>query len=88
MIVDRTTKVLLTLIAVALWGILIRITFAPAPTQAQAPIYQPVRITGTDLALPVTIVDQRKPVEIRTPDRVSIPVEIAGQRGRLQIQSP
>lgn len=33
---DRSTKVLLVLIAVALWGILLRPVFTPAPAQAQA----------------------------------------------------
>lgn len=33
---DRTTKALLVLIAVALWGILLRPLVAPGPAQAQA----------------------------------------------------
>jgi hypothetical protein len=31
---DRTTKFLLTLIAIALWGLLLRPAFTPAPTHA------------------------------------------------------
>lgn len=85
---DRPTRVLLTLIAVALWGLLLRLTFAPMPTQAQSPIYQPVRIISSDSVLPVTIIDQRKPLEVRTPDKFSFPVEIIGQRGRLQVSGP
>lgn len=32
---DRTTQVLLALIAIALWGLLLRPSFSPAPAEAQ-----------------------------------------------------
>jgi hypothetical protein len=32
---DRTTKVLLLLIAIALWGLLLKSVFAPTPSEAQ-----------------------------------------------------
>lgn len=35
--IDRTAKLLLTLITVALWGLLLRPAFAPAPSHAQQP---------------------------------------------------
>lgn len=35
MTADRTTKTLMVLIAMALWGLLLRPVFAPTPAQAQ-----------------------------------------------------
>lgn len=65
--VDRTTKTLLLLIAVGLWGILIKSFFEPTPTIAQA-LANPVRIVAVDGApLPVNIVRQASPLEVRTP---------------------
>jgi len=47
--VDRTTKLLLLLIAAALWGILLRPAFAPPPVQAAPPASEPHRSTSLSI---------------------------------------
>jgi hypothetical protein len=64
---DRTTKTLLFFIAAGLWGLLIKSFFDPTPSIAQ-PQVNPVRIVAVDGgALPVAIVRQSSPLEVRTP---------------------
>jgi hypothetical protein len=69
--VDRTTKTLLFFIAVGLWGILLKSFFEPAPSVAQAPLANPVRIVAVDGApLPVAIVRTPSGVRLRVdPDK-------------------
>ena len=43
---DRTTKTLLTFIAVALWGLLLRLCFAPTPSEAGRAVPQFVGLTS------------------------------------------
>ncbi len=63
---DRTTKSLLFLITVALWGILIKGLFTPAPgVAALQQAVLPVQIVGVRSNLPVEIIRQSQPVEIR-----------------------
>lgn len=74
--VDRTTKTLLFFIAVGLWGILLKSFFEPAPSVAQAPLANPVRIVAVDGApLPVAIVRQANPLDVRTPAGVRLRVD-------------
>ncbi|MGV3724031.1 MAG: hypothetical protein ACO1SX_24325 [Actinomycetota bacterium] len=74
---DRTTKTLLFLIAIALWGILIKSVFEPTPTTAQG-LANPVRIVGVDGgALPVSILRQSVPLDVRTPLGTKLQVESA-----------
>lgn len=72
---DRTTKSLLFLIAIALWGILIKSVFEPSPTIAQG-LANPVRIVGVDGGpLPVSIIRQSVPLDVRTPLGTKLQVE-------------
>lgn len=75
--VDRTTKTLLFFIAVGLWGILLKSFFEPAPSIAQnAGLANPVRIVAVEGApLPVAIVKQSAPIEVRTPTGVRLRVD-------------
>jgi hypothetical protein len=74
---DRSTKTLLLLIAVALWGILIKSVFEPTPTIAQG-LANPVRIVAVDGGpLPVSIVRQAVPLDVRTPLGTRLQVESA-----------
>jgi hypothetical protein len=73
---DRTTKTLLFLITIALWGILIKSLFAPEPTIAQG-LSNPVRIVGVDGGpLPVSIVRQSSPLDVRTPLGSKLSVDV------------
>lgn len=73
---DRTTKTLLFFIAVALWGILLKSFFEPVPSVAQAPLANPVRIVAVDGGpLPVAIMKQSSPLEVRTPTGVRLRVD-------------
>ena len=74
--VDRTTKTLLFFIAVGLWGILLKSFFEPAPSIAQAPLVNPVRIVAVDGgSLPVAIVKQSAPIEVRSPTGMRLRVD-------------
>jgi hypothetical protein len=81
---DRTTKSLLFFIAVALWGILLKSFFEPTPTVAQAvrtppamgPLVNPVKIVAVDGALPVTIVRQSIPLEVKNGAGAKFKVEL------------
>jgi hypothetical protein len=44
---DRTTKVLLLLIAIALWGLLLKSIFTPTPSEAQSQTTQTTTPTTT-----------------------------------------
>ena len=46
---DRTTKLMLALIILGLWGLLLRPVFTPLPTQAQQS--QPLQLTAPVLAI-------------------------------------
>lgn len=73
---DRTTKTLLFLIAAALWGLLLKSFFDPTPTIAQ-PQVNPVRIMSVEGgSLPVTIVRQSGPLEVRTGSGTKLRVEV------------
>jgi hypothetical protein len=75
--VDRTTKTLLFFIAVGLWGILLKSCFEPAPSIAQnVGLTTPVRIVGVDGGpLPVAIIKQSSPLEVRTPNGTRLRVD-------------
>jgi len=73
---DRSTKTLLLLIAVALWGMFIKSVFEPRPTIAQA-LSNPVRIVGVDGPIPVSIVKQSSPLDVRTPVGTRLMIESA-----------
>lgn len=64
---DRTTKVLLFMIATGLWTHVLMAAFTPAPSQAQLQgnLAQPVRIVGSELVLPVNVTQQARPIEVR-----------------------
>lgn len=75
--VDRTTKALLFFIAVGLWGILLKSAFEPAPSIAQNPgLTTPVRIVSVDGgSLPVAIIKQAAPIEVRSPTGMRLRVD-------------
>lgn len=75
--VDRTTKTLLFFIAVGLWGILLKSCFEPTPSIAQnGGLNNPVRIVGVDGGpLPVAIIKQSSPLEVRTPTGMRLRVD-------------
>lgn len=85
---DKTTKTLLFLIAVALWGLLLKPAVDPLPSHAQANLVTPVRIVAVDGgSLPVTLQRQMVPLEIKPVAAGSLPVQITGQQGVLQVRT-
>ena len=82
---DRTTKTLLFFIAVALWGMLLKGFLEPSPSVAQAvrspvaagPLLTPVKIVAVDGTLPITIVRQNGPLEVKNGTNDKFKVEVA-----------
>src|SRR5688572_14191768 len=82
---DRTTKILLSLIAAALWGLLLKPAFVPIPSEAQPggpPAVQQVKIVGMSAsALPVKLVGMSAPtmpVKIAEMSAPALPVTVKG----------
>ena len=86
---DRTTKTLLFLIAVALWGHLLKPALAPSPSHAQGPQgpVMPVRVVGVDVVTPVNVVRQATPIEVRPAAGPGFAVQITGQKEPLNVRS-
>lgn len=76
--IDRSTKWLLFMIAAGLWAHLLALLFAPAPGVAQR-LLQPVRIEAVRGTIPVAIVHQERPLEVKTP--VGQPLEVKTPTG-------
>lgn len=53
---DRTTKILLVIIAVGLWGTLLRPLFTPLAVRAQQPAPPTPSLAGSHIALPPALV--------------------------------